>query len=80
MSTGIALVYHSSMINACKTTGIYCRPDCPPGRRTKPQNRVYFASLNAAREAGYRACKVCKPDDGDYGPWTPRLPRSLARR
>ncbi len=56
-------------INACKTTKIYCRPNCPPGRRTKPQNRVYFESFEAARVAGYRSCKVCKPDDGEYAAW-----------
>jgi len=51
------------MINGCKTTKIYCRPDCPPGRRTKPENRVRFESPEEARSAGYRACKVCKPDE-----------------
>ncbi|HIN72519.1 MAG TPA: hypothetical protein EYM98_08065, partial [Dehalococcoidia bacterium] len=25
------------MFNACATTKIVCRPDCPPGRRTKPE-------------------------------------------
>ena len=47
----------------CRTTKIYCRPGCPPGRRTKPENRVYFGSRNEARVKGYRACKVCRPDD-----------------
>lgn len=56
-------------INACKTTKIYCRPNCLPGRRTKLQNRVYFESIEAARVAGYRSCKVCKPDDGEYSVW-----------
>ena len=49
-------------INGCKTTRIYCRPGCPPGRRTLPKNRVTFPSIPDARAAGYRACKVCKPD------------------
>ncbi len=57
------------LINACKTTKIYCRSDCPPGRRTKPENRVHFESFVAAEDAGYRACKVCKPTVGEYGPW-----------
>ncbi len=56
-------------IPACKTTRIYCRPNCPPGRRTLPANRVWFASQEAARLAGYRPCKVCQPDLGDFGPW-----------
>lgn len=57
------------MVNACRTTRIYCRPNCPPGRRTKPENRVLFPTLEAARAAGYRACKVCRPDEGEYGEW-----------
>jgi O-6-methylguanine DNA methyltransferase len=52
-----------SPINGCRTTKIYCRPGCPPGKRTKPENRVLFSSINEARVEGYRACKVCKPDD-----------------
>jgi methylphosphotriester-DNA--protein-cysteine methyltransferase len=32
------------MINGCRTTRIYCRENCPPGRRTLPANRVRFAS------------------------------------
>ncbi|MBM3946809.1 MAG: hypothetical protein FJ315_05345 [SAR202 cluster bacterium] len=58
------------LVNACRTTRIYCRPNCPPGRRTKPENRAHFASREAARRAGYRACKVCKPDEREYGEWT----------
>jgi len=50
-------------ITACRTTKIYCRPGCPPGRRTRPGNRVYFTSGEEARAAGYRPCKVCRPDD-----------------
>lgn len=58
----------------CTTTRIYCRENCPPGRRTLPQHRVTFASLEAAVAAGYRACKVCRPDDPALpaGAWTPR--------
>ena len=52
-----------TVIIGCRTTKIYCRPGCPPGRRTKPENRVYFSSRNEARVKGYRACKVCKPDE-----------------
>lgn len=50
-------------ISGCRTTKIYCRPDCPAGRRTKPENKIYFRSREEARENGYRACKICKPDE-----------------
>ena len=53
----------TTVINGCRTTKIYCRPDCPAGRRTKPENRVTFGSSKEAREKGYRACKICKPDE-----------------
>jgi len=56
------------LLNGCITTRIYCRENCPPGRRTKPENRVHFASAAEARDAGYRPCKVCQPDRFS-GPW-----------
>jgi AraC family transcriptional regulator of adaptative response / DNA-3-methyladenine glycosylase II len=59
------------MLNGCKTTRIYCRENCPPGRRTKPQNRVQFETEAAALTAGYRACKVCRPDVLT-GAWAPK--------
>ena len=54
------------MLNACKTTKIYCRVNCPPGRRTKPENRVTFNSFKDAEISGYRACRVCNPLDDSY--------------
>lgn len=58
------------LLHGCRTTKIYCRPDCPAGRRTKPENRVYFRSRDEARTNGYRPCKVCKPDGPDIIPET----------
>ena len=49
-------------VEGCRTTRIYCRPDCPAGKHAKPENLVYFQSREEARAHGYRACKVCKPD------------------
>ena len=46
------------------TTKIYCRPSCPA--RPKPENVRVFESPAAARAAGMRACKRCKPDEA-YG-------------
>ncbi|MEC8890981.1 MAG: Ada metal-binding domain-containing protein [Chloroflexota bacterium] len=57
--------------NACITTNIVCRPNCPPGRRTKPENRRYFPSLTKAYRQGFRDCLVCKPSTGPPGPWIP---------
>jgi len=43
------------------STGIYCRPSCP-SRLPKPENVRFYPSAEAAREAGFRACKRCHPD------------------
>ena len=49
------------------STGIYCRPSCP-ARAPKPENRRYFASAAAALDAGFRACKRCRPDAAPGSP------------
>ncbi|MGH6646504.1 bifunctional DNA-binding transcriptional regulator/O6-methylguanine-DNA methyltransferase Ada [Aquabacterium sp.] len=46
---------------AVKTTGIYCRPSCP-ARPAKRQNVEFFDTTAEAAQAGFRACKRCKPD------------------
>ena len=60
----------TAIVIGCRTTKIYCRPDCPAGRHAKPENLVYFNSREEARASGYRACKVCKPDGPDAMPET----------
>lgn len=42
------------------TTGIYCRPDCPS--RPKRENVRFFETPEAARLAGFRPCRRCRPD------------------
>lgn len=46
---------------AVRTTGVYCKPSCP-SRRPLPKNVIFFRTREAARRAGFRACKRCKPD------------------
>ena len=43
------------------TTHIVCLPTCQHARRITTGHRVPFGSLAAARAAGYRACKRCRP-------------------
>ena len=43
------------------TTGIYCYPTCRHAKRISDLHRVEFRSETAARDEGYRACKVCRP-------------------
>jgi AraC family transcriptional regulator of adaptative response/methylated-DNA-[protein]-cysteine methyltransferase len=46
---------------AVKSTGIYCRPSCP-SRRPARQNVRFFPTASAAEQAGFRACKRCRPE------------------
>ena len=59
---------------AVTSTGIYCRPSCP-ARTPQRENVRFYPSAAAAQQAGFRACKRCRPG---------RLPRlagvELARR
>ena len=43
------------------TTGIYCLPSCR-ARQPKPENVRILATEDAARAAGLRPCKRCRPD------------------
>jgi AraC family transcriptional regulator of adaptative response / DNA-3-methyladenine glycosylase II len=46
---------------AVRTTGIYCRPSCP-AVLPKRKNVEFFVTAAAAQQAGFRACKRCRPD------------------
>src|SRR5512135_666218 len=46
-----------------RTTRIYCRPVCRPGRAPRRDNCVPFLSPAVARAAGFRPCKQCRPDE-----------------
>ena len=57
---------------AVSTTGIYCRPSCP-AVTPKPQNVSFHASAASAEDAGYRACRRCRPDTTPGSPeWNVR--------
>ena len=46
---------------ATPTTGIFCHATCRYARRIKLENRRHFRSAEAATNAGYRPCRVCRP-------------------
>jgi AraC family transcriptional regulator of adaptative response / DNA-3-methyladenine glycosylase II len=59
-------------VTAVRTTGIYCRPSCP-ARLPGPGNVSFFPTAAAAQQAGYRACKRCRPDASPGSPeWNAR--------
>lgn len=42
---------------------VFGRLDCSSGKKLmKAENRIFFAGWEDAIEAGYRPCKICKPD------------------
>jgi len=50
-----------AFIYGVTSTGIYCRPSCP-SRRPRADRVKFFDTVTEARQAGFRACKRCKPD------------------
>ncbi|MFG2301295.1 AlkA N-terminal domain-containing protein [Actinacidiphila glaucinigra] len=57
---------------AVLTTRIYCRPGCP-AVPPKPENMSFHPSAAAAQQAGFRACKRCRPDAAPGSPrWNER--------
>ncbi|MFE9342749.1 AlkA N-terminal domain-containing protein [Streptomyces olivaceus] len=57
---------------AVLTTGIYCRPSCP-AVPPKPGNMTFHPSAAACQQAGFRACKRCRPDTSPGSPeWNVR--------
>ncbi len=51
---------------AVTTTGVFCRPSCT-SRRPRRENVRFFSSTEAARVAGFRACKRCNPETAADG-------------
>jgi AraC family transcriptional regulator of adaptative response / DNA-3-methyladenine glycosylase II len=57
---------------AVRTTRIYCRPSCP-AITPKRANVVFYPTAAAAQQAGFRACKRCRPDASPGSPeWNVR--------
>ena len=52
--------YDGRFVYAVTSTGIFCRPSCPSRRPRRDRVRV-FADPGAARKAGFRPCKRCRP-------------------
>jgi AraC family transcriptional regulator of adaptative response / DNA-3-methyladenine glycosylase II len=57
---------------AVTSTGIYCRPSCP-AMTPKRANVRFYPTAAAAQQAGFRACKRCRPDASPGSPeWNVR--------
>ncbi|MCH9734037.1 MAG: DNA-3-methyladenine glycosylase 2 family protein [Actinomycetia bacterium] len=59
-------------VTAVLTTKIYCRPSCPV-RPPFARNMRFYPTAAAAQQAGFRACKRCRPDASPGSPeWNVR--------
>src|SRR5215467_8409270 len=54
--------FDGQLLYGVRSTGIYCRPSCP-SRRPRRENVEFYFSCDSAEQAGYRACRRCKPRD-----------------
>jgi methylphosphotriester-DNA--protein-cysteine methyltransferase len=45
-----------------RSTRIYCRPSCRPPRIPALKQLLYYQTPLEAEEAGFRACKLCRPN------------------
>lgn len=52
--------YEGIFFAGIRTTGIFCRPDCP-ARKPNPENVEYFPRAADALASGYRPCRRCRP-------------------
>jgi AraC family transcriptional regulator, regulatory protein of adaptative response / methylated-DNA-[protein]-cysteine methyltransferase len=57
---------------AVRTTGVYCRPSCG-ARLPRPENVVFYTTADQAEQAGFRACKRCRPNEIASDAHTPKI-------
>lgn len=67
--------YNGIFYLGVRTTGIFCKPECPAPRKPLTKNVEFFASVKDATFAGYRPCKRCRPLAASGAPpeWVQRL-------
>lgn len=58
---GSSLRLPAAAVMGHRHTHIYCRPECSAAKRADPRRSLIFADARHARDAGLRACKLCKP-------------------
>jgi AraC family transcriptional regulator of adaptative response/methylated-DNA-[protein]-cysteine methyltransferase len=63
-----------AFVFAVRSTGIYCRPSCP-SRHPRREYVIFFPEPAAAEQAGFRACRRCRPRDAARS-----APAGLAQR
>ena len=51
-----------AFVYSVQTTGVYCRPSCA-ARLPRRENVRFHATVAEAEQAGFRACKRCRPNE-----------------
>src|SRR5438105_2759219 len=59
--------FDGRFVYAVKSTRIYCRPSCP-SRRPGRTRVTFYPAPAAAEQAGYRACRRCRPREAVLAP------------
>lgn len=54
--------YSDRFVFGVRSTGIFCRPGCA-ARRPRRDQVVFFQDGGAARAAGFRPCRRCRPEE-----------------
>ncbi|MYA67741.1 MAG: methylated-DNA--[protein]-cysteine S-methyltransferase [Gammaproteobacteria bacterium] len=54
--------YDGAFFYGVITTGVVCKPSCA-SRPARPKNIRFFLDLDSARQAGFRPCKRCRPEN-----------------
>lgn len=54
--------FDGHFVTAVHSTGVFCRPSCP-AKRPRRENVTFYPDNGAARDAGFRACLRCRPED-----------------
>jgi AraC family transcriptional regulator of adaptative response/methylated-DNA-[protein]-cysteine methyltransferase len=63
-------------VYAVRSTGVYCRPSCP-SRRPRREVVTFFGGPDAAEQAGFRACRRCRPREARAAdPWIEKIRRA----
>lgn len=70
--------FDGRFFTAVTTTGIYCRPVCPSPRPRRGHCR-FFPSAAAAEQAGFRACRRCRPESAPGSPAWAGVETTVAR-
>ena len=70
--------WDGTFVFAVSSTHIYCRPSCP-SRRPREDRVAFYETGDAARSAGYRACKRCHPDAAQPDATTVAVVRALVQ-